>query len=136
MENKQITIQLISTITQQKVTDTVTQKHTGTYHVVNGMHYIRFNDEQTGKNTLKIANDFLTCLWEKHAIKRVVFHENERSLLLYHLPQGTLSFEVNTTELRVEYNANGTIHCVNLKYTLLQDDTVFGQYHLQYHLTF
>lgn len=136
MENKQVTIQLISTITQQNVTDKVTQKHTGTYHVVNDSHYIRFNDDTTGKNTLKIDSNIFTCLWEKHAIKRVVFCKDERSILVYHLPQGTLTFDVDTTELRVDYGADGTIQCVNLRYTLLQDDAVFGEYHLQYNLTF
>lgn len=136
MENKQVNIQLVSHITQQEVTDKVIQQYSGTYHVVNGIHYIRFNDEQTGKNTLKIENNVLTCLWEKHAIKRVVFSESERTLLLYHLPQGILSFDVNTTELCVKYHADGTIYCVNLKYALLQEGMVFGQYHLQYKLTF
>lgn len=136
MENKQVTIHLISTITQQNVIDKVTQEHIGTYHVINGVHYIRFNDELTGKNTLKIDSNVFTCLWEKHAIKRIAFCENKRSTLLYHLPQGTLTFDVDTTELSVDYNADGTIQCVNLCYTLLQDDTVFGQYHLQYSLIF
>lgn len=136
MENKQVTIKLISTITQQQTTEKVTQQHIGTYHVVNGVHYIRFNDDVTGKNTLKIDSNVFTCLWEKHAIKRVVFCKDERSVLLYHLPQGTLTFDVDTTELHVDYYIDGTIQCVNLRYILLQDDTVFGQYHLQYKLIF
>lgn len=136
MENKQVNIKLVSHITQQEVTDKVTQQHSGTYHIVNGIHYIRFNDDQTGKNTLKIENNVLTCLWEKHAIKRVVFSESEHTLLLYHLPQGTLTFDVDTTQLTIDYNVDQTINSIDLRYKLLQENTVFGQYHLHYQLTF
>lgn len=128
-------IQFISQITQQDVTDTITQQYKGTYHIVNGVHYIRFYDVATGKNTLKIDHNVLTCLWENHAIKRVSFCKEERSSLLYHLPQGTLAFEVDTSELHVDYDADGIIHSVHLRYTLSQDDNIFGQYFLQYNLT-
>lgn len=136
MENKQVTIKLVSNITQQNGTDTLIQQHNGTYHVVNGVHYIRFNDEITGKNTLKIDRNILTCLWETHAIKRIMFSKDERSTLLYYLPQGIIAFDVETTDLHIKYNTQAAIQEINLCYRLLQDSVVFGEYHLHYQLTF
>lgn len=133
MENKVVTLQLQSTIQQDK-SDTIQQKHTATYHVVNGIHYLRFDDEQTGKNTLKIDSQhkIVTCLWEKHAIKRVVFSKQERTIMTYQLPQGMLSFDVQTTTLMCQFNAKGELTAFKIHYLLKQDGQLFGRYRLHY----
>lgn len=137
METKQVHVKLTSIITQQE-TQTIIKNYTGQTIVKNNSHYIRFSDEHSGQNTVKIdiKDNLVTCLFEKHATRRIVFQNGEQSVLHYQLPQGVMTFLVDTTQLYWQTNDRGDIIQLDLYYTLYQEDTVFGKYHLTYEITF
>ncbi|QTU82946.1 DUF1934 domain-containing protein [Carnobacteriaceae bacterium zg-C25] len=134
MENKTVQLQLRSSIQQQHDTDVIEKKYEATYHLVNGVHYFRFEDDETGKNTVKIdvKQKVMTFLWEKHAIKRVVFSQQDDTQMHYHLPQGMMVFDVQTTKLDYLFNEQGDMIAFHLHYKLKQDNQLFGRYRLQY----
>lgn len=119
---------------QDNQKDNMKKDYVGEYNVINGNHYIRLNDDN-GKLTLKVDTHThqLTCMWDKHAIKRVVFDSTQLTHMTYQLPQSVMHLTVKTTRLVYQTEGN-RIKKIDLDYQLWEEDTLFGQYKQTYYI--
>lgn len=132
MESKKIVVTLNATIRQNGSKEYVKQQYDGDYKIINNRHVMRLKGEQ--QLTLKIDNDQLSCLFEQHATKKMVFTKQHETMMEYHLPQGVTTFKITTKQLDIIYK-NEYVSAVKLKYVLMQDTQLIGKYEQVYYVT-
>lgn len=136
MATKSIQLQLHSTI-EQPQKEIINTIYEGKYKRIGHDSIFRFRDDEMGNMTLKYdhIHQQLTCLWEKHLTKRMVFRENESTPMQYHLGNGILVLTVKTTNLSV-LEQDDQLVSIHLSYTLKQEGILFGKYRQIYKITY
>jgi uncharacterized beta-barrel protein YwiB (DUF1934 family) len=98
----------------------------GTYHFINGRHYIQYDEAipDTGevtKNIIKINKSGISLTKKGKQSSQLEFDFKEKTQAIYHTPYGNLTFGVSTKSINMREEP-GRIE-VRLSYSLYADDS-------------
>ncbi|MBS4750259.1 DUF1934 family protein [Carnobacteriaceae bacterium zg-ZUI78] len=129
---RKVKINFISTIKQENVLK-VKKEYIGHLIEKNHCYYLRYKDVEYGKVTVKYdkVTHTITCLWENHHVKRMVFSMEYVTEMLYQLPQSHLLLDVHTMMLDVDIFED-LLKKIVFAYQLKEKDDIFGEYTIQY----
>lgn len=98
----------------------------GTYHFMNGKHYIHYEEnieesDDISKNTVKVSSDRIILMKKGTQYAQMIFDLKEKEHAVYQTPFGTLTFETDTKAIQVRETKDKLE--IRLEYSLFTDGT-------------
>lgn len=117
---------------QQGSEDAVTLELPGSYHIINGKHFLQYDEATengTIRNNIKISATEVTYTKKDAFQTRMYFALNKTTQINYYTPYGVLPLEAYTSKLNI-MEATNQIELM-LEYTLYDNGAVVSENILQ-----
>ena len=110
---------------QEQEEPIITTAH-GTYHLVNGRHYVRYEEiledsNQIIKNTIKVDPCKVILTKKLAQTSEMVFDLNEKTQAAYQTPYGNFVFDVKTSSILLKEEPEKIV--VSMEYSLSADSS-------------
>lgn len=128
-------IEMRTTVSQGESTESFVFNETGKVVYMNGSYYIRYQETYEGVEipvTFKIdATGTVTLIRRGETSTRMKFGQDERYETTYQTPQGAITMETVTRQLRVSYRDEPFSGELQLEYDLYLGKEKLGEHKLQ-----
>lgn len=133
-------IQVQTTITQNKQTDSFVFDEKGKVVQMGSSYYIRYEEKYNGQENIPVtfkieADGVVTLIRRGELTTHLKFEQGKSYETLYRTPQGNMYVDTVTRELRISYRDNPFSGRVQVTYDLFVGKEKLGEYKLELHFT-
>lgn len=139
--NQDVTIDLQTSIVQEKQQQTFTFHENGSLVVIGNNLYLRFKEHQEHQEvavvTIKVTSHEVQLTRQDQVghHSRLVFIPNEFTHTVYQTPYGPIKLQVKTTTSDFDYQTNIKSGNLHIDYQLYSNKMIVGEYNITLHFT-